>query len=245
MILSALESMEVTSANPTHINKLIQVNNIDIQDLDATLKAEIERVVKEISQGEGSIKDTKALQTEKSKAIKLERDVNKSRKKLIKLDEGNVGELTRFSSNQMGNLKAFASNPTGFIMGNMMRKFAKGAGVLLLAALIMEAVKFIMDEFTKPGRLLDRRFKRVASDEILAFRRREEKQRIKQGFARVIITSSARLRGGAGQTYDTLRQISRGEAIYPSDTFVTENPRGPPLSFGKSTGLILPISKMA
>lgn len=128
--------------------------------------------------------------------------------KVTIFDKGNVGEINQFTSAQMGNVRQLATDPTGFIMQTFMKRFAKGVGVIALALIIMEAVKWIISELLKPGRMLDIRFKRDISKEIIAFRQREDQQRIKQGFSNLIITSSPRLRGGQGQVLNTLDMAS-------------------------------------
>ena len=122
-------------------------------------------------------------------------------------EKGNMGEINNFTSSQMGNVRQIATDPTGFLIQTFMKKFAKGIGVIALAVIIMEAVKWIISELLKPGRMLDVRFKRDISKEIIAFRRREEQQKLKQGFSNLIITSSSRLRGGQGQVTNTLDMV--------------------------------------
>ena len=138
-------------------------------------------------------KDKKAL-TEVTGKVKL-------------FEKGNMGEINNFTSSQMGNVRQIATDPTGFLIQTFMKKFAKGIGVIALAVIIMEAVKWIISELLKPGRMLDVRFKRDISKEIIAFRRREEQQKLKQGFSNLIITSSPRLRGGQGQVTNTLDMV--------------------------------------
>ena len=58
--------------------------------------------------------------------------------------------------------------------------------------------------------MLDIRWKRDIRDEILQFRRREEQQKLKQGFSNIIITTSPRLRGGQGQTINTYDLVRSG-----------------------------------
>ena len=52
MIGRSLESAEFTSANPTHINTLIQINEIDNPDIES----EVRKIVREETQGGKSIK---------------------------------------------------------------------------------------------------------------------------------------------------------------------------------------------
>ncbi len=240
MIQSALESMEVTSANPTHINKLIQVNNIDVSNIDQTIKEEIERVIKDIKQDQG-VGVSKNVDT--SESIKDKKKLILVSKSLKKLDEGNVGDVTRMTSAQFGNIKSFALNPAGFLIGTVMRKAFKGAGVLLLATLIFEAVKFIIAELLKPGRLLDIRFKRDIRREMMFFRLREQQQKLRQGFSRVIVTTMPGLRGGQNQTGDSFAPLGRGDFEIVGDgagPYQLSPPIGPPLSLGKYTGAVTP-----
>ena len=96
------------------------------------------------------------------------------------------------------------------MMGTVFKKMAKGAGVVGLALILMEVVKFIINELLKPGRLLDRRFKRDIEREIFAFRSREEKQKLRQGFSNIIVTSIGGLRGGAGQLVSSRGLVATG-----------------------------------
>ena len=198
MIDTVLNGAEFTSANPDHINELIAINTTENPDFEV----EIKKLIKENSgtksggvgdAGDQVKKDKKAL-TEVTGKVKL-------------FEKGNMGEINNFTSSQMGNVRQIATDPTGFLIQTFMKKFAKGIGVIALAVIIMEAVKWIISELLKPGRMLDVRFKRDISKEIIAFRRREEQQKLKQGFSNLIITSSPRLRGGQGQVTNTLDMV--------------------------------------
>ncbi len=177
-----ISSLQITSASPGHINEVLQTD-VSI-DLDEALS--------------DALQDTD---------ITGQKEITESVKKVKGFDKGQVGEIQRFSSAQFGNVREFAKNPFTFIVGTVFRKFAKGAGILALVALISAAVKFIISEMLKPGRFLDRRFKRDIRNEIIAFRRREDQQKLKQGFSNIIITTSPRLRGGQNQTYNTLNDV--------------------------------------
>lgn len=204
MIQKILESAEWTSANPTHINTLIQVNAVDNPDLEADVKALIE---------EGGDKKS-SFKAPDEDVIKKDKQIKSVSDKIKVFDKGNVGEINRFTSEQFGNVRSLASNPSAFIFTTFLRKFAKGAGVVALALLIFEAVKFVINELMKPGRFLDRRFRRNIENEILAFRSREEKQKLNQGLSSVIVTTIGGLRGGQGQTFYTLATVLRGESLF-------------------------------
>jgi hypothetical protein len=190
MILKVVTSLEITSASPGHINNVIQATQMDKPDLEAL-----------ITKG-GSDDDLK-----KGKKIDV------TLKKVEKWDNGNIGELNRFTSQQFGNLKEFISNPAAFVIQSVFRKFAKGLGIIAFALIIFEAVKWIISELLKPGRMLDRRFKRDITQELLAFRRRADQQKIKQGLTSIIITTGPRLRGGqgGGQVVNSLDLVRTGE----------------------------------
>lgn len=139
-------------------------------------------------------------------------------KKVTKFDKGNIGEINRLTSQQFGNIRQLATDPAGFIVQTFIRKFAKGVGIIAFALIIFESVKWIISEMLKPGRFLDLRFKRDINKEIIAFRRREDQQKLKQGFSNIIITTMPRLRGGQGQTVNTLN-IAGGRQTVPENVF--------------------------
>jgi len=174
-----LDSLQVSSASPGHINVVLQTD--PGIDLDEALE-----------------------EAQKDNNVKQQKETNDTVKKVKRFEAGNVGDIQNFSSQQFGNVKQLATNPFGFITGVVFKKFAKGVGIFALVILIEEAVKFIIREALKPGRFMDRRFKRDIEKELIAFRRREDQSKIKQGFSNIIITTGPRLRGGQGQTYNTL-----------------------------------------
>lgn len=185
-----IESLQITSASPGHVNEVIQTD-VSI-DLDLAL--------------EEALDDTD---------IKQQKDTKETVKKVDKFEKGNVGDIQRMSAAQFGNVKDLAANPFNFVIRTVFRRFAKGVGVLFLVGIIFEAVKFIINELLKPGRFLDIRFKRDIKTEIISFRKREDQQKLKQGFSQVIITTMARLRGGQGQTYNTFDHV-RDRTLPPS-----------------------------
>ena len=194
MIATALKSSYIVSPRFDDYH-IAEVNIIESPDFEK----DIRDLVKE-----ASISKTGGFGDEEDQVKKDKQSLKDVTKKVTLFEKGNMGEINAFTSAQMGNIKQVATDPTGFIIQTFMKKFAKGIGVIALAMIIMEAVKWIISELLKPGRMLDVRFKRDISKEIIAFRRREEQQKLKQGFSNLIITSSARLRGGAGQMVNTL-----------------------------------------
>jgi len=202
MISKVLESAEWTSASPMHINRLIQINAIENPDFESEIKYIIKEETKNV------------IEKPDDEKVKQKKQLDGVTKELDILDKGHVGEVHRFTSEQFGNVKALASDPTQFLMQTFLKKFARGAGVIALALLIFEAVKWIISELLKPGRWLDIRFRRNIEQEILAFRSREEKQELQQGIGNVIVTTMPRLRGGEGQTFNTYRGPATGTDLF-------------------------------
>ena len=196
MIETVLNGAEFTSANPDHINELIAINTTENPDFEV----EIKKIIRETGQGRFVGGDHDEIKKDKQSL----KDVTS---KVKSFEKGNMADINAFTSNQMGNVRQIATDPGGFMFRTFMKKFTKGLGVIALAMIIMEAVKWIISELLKPGRMLDIRFKRDISKEIIAFRRREDQQKLKQGFSNLIITSSPRLRGGQGQVTNTLDMV--------------------------------------
>ncbi len=154
------------------------------------------------SMGEDEGADTSSKQfSEESLTTVLEKitgmeadEISKAVKSASKIQKSPVQNLTKLTADQISNVTLFAKNPGGFIFGTVLKKFAKGAGILALALIIQEAVKMILDGLLKPGGIWDRRFRRLIQSEILAFQSREFKHMLRQGFRSVIVTSSPGLR---------------------------------------------------
>jgi len=216
MIRKMLESSDFTSASPGFINKFITTTNVESPDLLDLLEEE---------------KDTTP------KFAKEKKKSKDTEKKVEGWDAGNVGELSTLPTDQFGNVMQFAKNPFTFITGAFFKKFAKGAGVIALAAIIFAAVKVVIGELLAPGRLLDRRFKRDIKDEIIAFRRREDQQKLKQGFSNIIITTMPRLRVGQNQLTNTLDLVRTGTfPVNIGESNILIQASGMPLSKNKGPG---------
>ena len=79
-------------------------------------------------------------------------------------------------------------------------------------------------EALKPGRLLDRRFKRLAQDEVMLFWNHQEQQKLRQGFRDVRVTSHAGLRGGLDMVNGNLFAHQSGAGSL-----------GPPTEYNRTT----------
>ncbi|MCH7589527.1 hypothetical protein IIB34_00640 [PVC group bacterium] len=196
-----------TSANPLVTNK---VKNLDFNPIDF-----------------------EAL-LEGSATTKNNPEVKAMKEKIARYQEGPVEQLNKFSSAQFGNIKAMASNPIGFLVAMFSRTLIKVISVIGIVAIIAEIVRFAIMEALKPGRMLDRRFKRLAQDEIQIFWDHQEQQKLRQGFRDVRSTNPG-LRGGMGMVNGNLfaHQSGAGSLGPPTEYWRTtivssKNPYGYP-----------------
>lgn len=127
-----------------------------------------------------------------------------------KIKTSGANDLITLSKDNIGNLLGIAKNPTGFILGTFMRKFAKGAGAIALAMIILEAVRYAIDYLMRDGMPLDRRFKKYIHNEVFSFLDRLTKMQLRQGYRSVTVTTIGRLRGGAGQVGGNFYSIAQG-----------------------------------
>lgn len=167
-----IESLRITSASPAHVNFVSTID--DMPDLDAALR------------------DTQGLDPD---FIKDKKKTEDSVKQVTRYQAGNVGELQRMTSKQMGNIKSFAANPFGFVSGTILRKLVKGFGILFLIEIARQVADLILQEFFKPGRIFDVRFREQIDKQVVKFLTRKEQQELKQGFKQVITTTIGGLRG--------------------------------------------------
>ena len=176
MIKAAFGTAQITSAGGTSplINEVIDV---DVPDVDISFGEELPNELNNSKEG---------------------KQIVDSSEKMGEYELGNVGDLQKFTSKQFGNVRSFALNPFGFIIGALIGKFAKGAGIATLALVLFAVVQFIIAELMKPGRALDRLFRRIASEELLIFTARQEQEELRYGVKQVIITTRPFLRGGRG-----------------------------------------------
>ena len=179
-------------------------------------------IITEMGEGEATDASTKqfsedALTTVLEKITGMEADeLSRAVKSASKIQKSPVQNLTKLTADQISNVTTFAKNPGMFIFGTVLKKFAKGAGILALALVIQAAVKMVLDGLLRPGGIWDRRFRRLIQSEILAFQSREFKHMLRQGFRSVIVTSSPGLRitpGGPTGTVSYSRDFVGTQAM--------------------------------
>ena len=193
MIENILQASTWTSAggnNPVD-NFIKEFRGVENPDLEAEIKDLIEK-------------------EQPSGKRKKQKDIND---KVENFEAGNVGDLQKLTSQQFGNVKQMATNPVQFIFATTIKKlgkFARFGAFAFFAFLIDQGVRFAINEAMKPGRWLDRRFKRIIKSEILLFNTEREQQELRQGFRSVIITTMKFLRG------DQVRGQISGNLYNPS-----------------------------
>lgn len=126
------------------------------------------------------------------------------------LDKTPLGDMVSMSKDQIGNIVSFGKNPSSMLLKVFLKKFARGAGAIALAFIIMEAIKFGLEYLTRDGMPWDRRFKRYIQKEIIAFLDRMFKAQLRGGFRTLITTTMGELRGGAGQVSGNLYALKQG-----------------------------------
>lgn len=193
MIEVALNGVKISSASKAHTNTVTSITEIENPDLESEISTLIEESIENNPNipSDGSKQDKGVLDA-KTKADKKLKNIDD---KLTELDTTSLNDLKNLTNQQVRNLESFSKDPFKFVFGTVFKKLAKGAGVIALASIIFSAVQLIIAELMKPGRLLDRRFKRVARDEILLFNSREEQAELRQGFRTVTVTTIPFLRG--------------------------------------------------
>ena len=174
-------------------------------------KEELERKIKEINE---KIRKKKGKDVE---SLKQERDVKQNTLDMKLLNESPVGVVRDFTSSQAKNLKDFTSSPGAFfikgltkVLGKYGRAAVKGGIFAIIALLVYETVLFVLDLLMQPGRLLDRRFKRIARLETMNFYERTLQEEIRHGYQEIRVTTMQGLRGGASQVNGNFFEFSSG-----------------------------------
>lgn len=173
MILKQLESAEFTSASPGHINTLIQVNELEDQDFEDTIKDLVEAEKK---------KDTKA---EKQKTSIDPKDIDFE--KISDKDVGGMLGKVGIEPSKISELLSLTSGKGGL---GMISKFGALAGIaspFAIAMMVQPVTEGIIKELQRPGGFLDKRVKIDAREETLAEMDRQTRQNTRIGDRRVII----------------------------------------------------------
>jgi len=191
MIISAMESMEVTSANPTHINRLIQVNNISTPDLDKYLTP---------------------TTTTDAPLLNLKTEKNIISKTVDKPIIPTGLDLSNITKDQVeGMFKKVGLSPKTLIQlglsgGNIMPILSGVGGAaarvfppLLVATMVATLIPEIIKVLTAPGGWLDKRVRIDVTKEVMGILDRQTLQNTNIGDRQVIIQQFAGFRSGDGE----------------------------------------------
>lgn len=180
----------------------------DIQKEIELLEEEIVEIQKRLEKG---------VDPKDPEILKAKLEAKRDRLLLKELNESPVGIVKDFTREQATNLRKFTANPGQFfiaglgkILGRVGGAAAKGGIFGVLALIIYEISLFVLDEMMKPGRPLDRRFKRIASLEVMNFYERQLQEEIRHGYQEIRVTTRTGLRGGASQVNGNLFEFNSG-----------------------------------
>ena len=190
MILSALESMEVTSASDNMAggvkNRLIQVNNIEKPDLNAELTNQTK-------------KENTSLggKTEAPKTINAKTDFIKK-----ELDPKNIGNVLS-STGGAGGFSGVAG------ITKLASFAAPIAAPLAIALSIKPITEAIIKELQRPGGFLDKRVKIDARKEAFSMLDRQTRQNTRIGDRQVIIQQFEGFRNFEGHASTNTQELVR------------------------------------
>ena len=172
----------------------------------------LEKKIKEIN---------KKLKSEKSKdleSLKKQLETKKNSLELKRLRESPVSFVRDMTQEAASNLRKFTSNPGQFFiagLGKVLTKVggaaSKGGIYAIIALIVYEITLFALNEMMKPGRPLDRRFKRIAKLETMSFYARTLQEELRHGYQEMRVTTIQGLRGGASQVNGNLFEFGSGE----------------------------------
>lgn len=212
--------------------KVREAGDIVPEDIEREIK-ELEEEIKEIQK-----RIAKGIDPKDPQILKEKLEAKKSRLLIKEFDNGPVGMVHRFTQEQSSNLRKFTSNPAQFFiagLGKVLKKAGgaatKGGLIGIIALIVYEITLFALDEMMKPGRPLDRRFKRIARLETMNFYERTLQEELRHGYQEIRVTTMPGLRGGQSQVNGNLFEFGSGatgiiqsspyrssQAVYRSNT---------------------------
>ncbi len=163
MIQTALESLEITSANPTHINTVIQVNQLENPDLETILSNAL------------------GAQTGQSSE-----SITKSLAKLSKEDAVGILGKAGIAPQNIPNLLKLSTSGVG-LGGAGIGTFARVFPPAAVAFMVAQMIPAIIQELSRPGGIFDKRVKIDARNEAFATLDRQTRQNTRIGDRQVII----------------------------------------------------------
>ena len=182
---------------------------------DEETEREIESLKDEIQEIQTRLK--KGVDQKDPEVIKANLQRKKNKLLLKEIQDSPVGIVKDFTQEQAANLRKFTSSPGAFfiqglgkVFGKLGRAAGKGGLIGIIALIVYEITLFALDEMMKPGRPLDRRFKRIARLETMNFYERQLQEELRHGYQEIRVTTMPGLRGGQSQVNGNLFEFSSG-----------------------------------
>ncbi len=208
-------SSEIARADEKKVSQ--QIKKVSERDYDPTptfsehvkkyLKEEIKKINKEI----------RGAKPEDVESLKEKLKIRENSLKLKRLNDSPVSIVRDMTSSAAINLQKFTMNPGAFFLAGIGKVFkklggaaTKGGIIGIIALVVYELTLFAISEMMKPGRLLDRRFKRIARLETMNFYERTLQEEIRHGYQEIRVTTMEGLRGGASQVNGNFFEFSSG-----------------------------------
>lgn len=171
------------------------------------LKEEIKKINKEI----------RGAKPEDVESLKEKLKIRENSLKLKQLDASPVSIVRDMTQAAAINLQKFTTSPGAFFLAGLGKAFkklggaaTKGGIIGIIALIVYELTLFALDELMKPGRPLDRRFKRIARLETMNFYERTLQEELRHGYQEIRVTTMPGLRGGQSQVNGNLFEFGSG-----------------------------------
>lgn len=184
-------------------------------EIPENVEAEIKQLENEIKEIQKRIKKEKDPKDPDQLKAKLQ--AKKDALLIKEFKDGPVGMVHRFTQAQASNLMKFTTSPGQFFiagMGKALKRLGgaatKGGLIGIIALIVYEITLFALDELMKPGRPLDRRFKRIARLETMNFYDRIQQEELRHGYQEIRVTTMPGLRGGQSQVNGNLFEFGSG-----------------------------------
>lgn len=184
-------------------------------EIPENVEAEIKQLENEIKEIQKRIKKQKDPKDPDQLKAKLQ--AKKDALLIKEFKDGPVGMVHRFTQEQASNLMKFTSSPGQFFiagLGKALKRLGgaatKGGIIGIIALIVYELTLFVLDELMKPGRPLDRRFKRIARLETMNFYDRIQQEELRHGYQEIRVTTMPGLRGGQSQVNGNLFEFGSG-----------------------------------
>jgi hypothetical protein len=184
-------------------------------EIPENVEAEIKQLENEIKEIQKRIKKEKDPKDPDQLKAKLQ--AKKDALLIKEFNDGPVGMVHRFTQEQASNLMKFTSSPGQFFiagLGKALKRLGgaatKGGIIGIIALIVYELTLFALDELMKPGRPLDRRFKRISRLETMNFYDRIQQEELRHGYQEIRVTTMPGLRGGQSQVNGNLFEFGSG-----------------------------------